>query len=145
MFQKILTVCTGNLCRSPMAEAWLRHRAGTQPLTVSSAGLAAVVGEPAEENAVVLLQQKGVDLSAHRARQLEASHVLAADLVLVMEKWQKAEVERLCPPARGRTYLLAHWQDGLEIKDPHLASAAVFEAVFDKISVAVDAWLERLH
>ena len=145
MFQKILTVCTGNLCRSPMAEAWLRHRAAAQPLTVSSAGLSALVGEPAPENAVTLLQQKGVDLSAHRARQLEPSHVLASDLVLVMEKWQKAEVERLCPPARGRTYLLAHWQDGLEIKDPYRGSAALFEEVFDKISVAVDAWLERLH
>lgn len=144
MFEKILTVCTGNLCRSPMAEAWLRHRAGAERFKVTSAGLAARVGEPAEANAVELLSRRGVDLSTHRARQLAAADLLAADLVLVMERWQKAEIERLCPPARGRTYLLAHWQD-LEIKDPYLGSAALFEDVFEKINMAVDAWLDRIH
>ena len=145
MLQKILTVCTGNLCRSPMAEAWLRHRAGSARITVSSAGLSAVVGKPAAESAIALLRQKGVDLSAHRARQLEREHILDADLILVMEHWQKAEVEGICPPARGRTYLLAHWQGGLEIEDPYRGSPALFEEVFDKISVAVDAWLERVY
>ncbi len=145
MFERILTVCTGNLCRSPMAEAWLRHRAGNERLKVSSAGLSALVGEPAAEHAVTLLKQKGIDLSAHRARQLAPSHIVGADLVLVMERWQKAEVERLCPPARGRTYLLAHWQDGLEIKDPFRGSPAVFEECFEKINAAIDSWLERIH
>jgi protein-tyrosine phosphatase len=145
MFERILTVCTGNLCRSPMAEAWLRHRADGDRIQVSSAGLSALVGEPAPQHAVTLLQQKGLDLSGHRARQLEAAHVVAADLVLVMERWQKAEVERLCPPARGRTYLLAHWQDGAEIKDPYRGPPELFEEVFAKINVAVDSWLERIH
>ena len=144
MFERILTVCTGNLCRSPMAEAWLRHRAGERRLKVSSAGIAARVGEPAQANAITLLSQRGVDITAHRARQLDASQIIAADLVLVMERWQRAEVERLCPPSRGRTYLLAHWQDQ-EIKDPYRGSAALFEEVFEKISVGVDAWLERMH
>lgn len=145
MFERILTVCTGNLCRSPMAEAWLRHRAGDQRLKVRSAGLSARVGEPAQPHAIALLSRHGVDLSAHRARQLEPSDILSADLVLVMERWQKAEVERLCPPARGRTYLLAHWQGELEIPDPYRGNAALFEDVFNKINVAVETWLERIH
>lgn len=127
-----------------MAEAWLRHQAGERRLKISSAGIAARVGEPAEVNAVKLLSQRGVDISAHRARQLDPSQIVAADLVLVMERWQKAEVERICPPARGRTYLLAHWHSE-EIKDPYRGSAALFEEAFEKISAAVDAWLERIH
>ena len=145
MFENILTVCTGNLCRSPMAEAWLRHQGRDRRMRVSSAGLMARVGEPAEANAVTLLYQHGVDLSTHRARQLDLAHILTADLVLVMERWQKTEIERLCPPARGRTYLLAHWQGETEIKDPYRGNAALFEEAFEKISAAIDAWLERIH
>ncbi len=145
MFERILTVCTGNLCRSPMAEAWLRHRAGGQRVKVTSAGLSARVGEPAQPHAVALLSQHRVDISAHRARQLAAADIFSADLVLVMERWQKAEVERLCPVARGRTYLLAHWQGNSEIVDPYRGNLALFEDVFGKISVAVETWLERIH
>ncbi len=145
MFERILTVCTGNLCRSPMAEAWLQHCARGQRVKITSAGLSARVGEPAQPHAITLLSQHGVDLSAHRARQLTPAHILSADLVLVMERWQKTEVEHLCPAARGRTYLLAHWQDGLEIVDPYRGNAALFEDVFGKISVAVETWLERIH
>ncbi len=128
-----------------MAEAWLRHRVTDQRLKVSSAGLSARVGEPAQPYAIALLSQYGLDLSGHRARQLEPSHIVWSDLILVMERWQKDEVERLCHPARGRTYLLAHWQGGLEIPDPYRGSAALFEDVFKAITAAVETWLERIH
>ena len=145
MFEKILTVCTGNLCRSPMAEAWLRHRAGNQRLKISSAGLAARVGEPAQPHAITLLSKHGVDLSSHRARQLESSDVIGSDLVLVMEQWQKAKIEQLCPAARGRTYLLTHWEGASDIPDPYRGNEALFEDVFQKINKAVDAWLTRIQ
>ncbi len=143
MFERILMVCTGNLCRSPMAGAWLRHRLGERPIEVRSAGLAARVGDPAAPHAVAVLAKRGVDLSAHRARQLTTEDVLGSDLVLVMEDWQKEEVQRRTAAARGRTYLLGHWQ-GIEISDPYGAPEAVFEGVFAQIDQAVDAWLAHL-
>src|SRR3954470_16771692 len=67
---KVLFVCVGNVCRSPMAAAVLEHRA--RNLVVKSAGLAALVGEPAVPHALELMREKGIDLSRHRARQLTA-------------------------------------------------------------------------
>jgi len=143
MFEKILMVCTGNLCRSPMAQAWMSHRLAGRPIEVRSGGLAARAGGPAPAHAVAVLAKRGVDLSAHRARELTTEDVHASDLVLVMEDWQKAEVERRTPAARGRTYLLGHWQ-GLEIADPYGSPEAVFEGVFAQIDKAVESWLAHL-
>ena len=86
------------------------------------------------------LLRRGVDLTAHRARQLTEEDVLGSDLVLVMETWQKEEVQRRTAAARGRTYLLGHWQD-IEIPDPYGEPAAVYEGVFQRIDEAVNAWL----
>jgi protein-tyrosine phosphatase len=70
---KVLFVCVGNICRSPMAAALLAHRfsvRGGGAASVESAGVAALVGRPADSLAVDLLRERGIDLSAHRARQL---------------------------------------------------------------------------
>lgn len=144
MFGEILVVCTGNLCRSPMAEAWLRHRLADSAVHVCSAGLAARAGAPADANAVALLSGRGLDISSHRSRQLNESDILGAELVLVMERWQKSEIERRCPAGRGRIFLLAHWQ-GVEIADPLGGSMAIFEDVFANIDAAIGSWIERIH
>lgn len=143
MFEKILMVCTGNVCRSPMAQGWMKRRVAGRPIEVRSGGLAAHAGQPAAALAVAVLAKYGVDLSEHRAHPLTTEDVLGSDLVLVMEAWQKDEVQRRSPAARGRTYLLGHWQ-GIEIPDPYGLPAAVFEGVFAQIDQAVDAWLAHL-
>jgi protein-tyrosine-phosphatase len=100
VFNSILVVCLGNVCRSPVAEFLFRRELGERDIRVSSAGLGALVGRPIEKNAAELLHEEGIDASGHRARQLEPSMVRDADLILAMEHRQLKSVVRQV--ARGR-------------------------------------------
>jgi protein-tyrosine phosphatase len=107
-----------------MAEALLRH--ARPELSVRSAGLAARVGEPADAVASALLaEQRGLDLSAHRAQQLTAAMVEEVDLVLVMERRHAADVEALTPAARGRVHLVGRF-GGFEVADPYRKGREAF-------------------
>jgi protein-tyrosine phosphatase len=99
-----------------MAEALLRH--ARPELSVRSAGLAALVGEPADPFASALLAERGIDLSAHRAQQLTAAMVEEVDLVLVMERRHATDVEALTQAARGRVHLVGRF-GGFEVADPY--------------------------
>jgi len=113
VFSSILTVCTGNICRSPAAEHLLRRRlqaAGWEG-RVTSAGLDAMVGHPADETTVAMLEARGIDVSGHRARQLTVDSLRRADLVLVMERQHRDHIVAIDPTARGKTFLLCHWTD----------------------------------
>jgi protein-tyrosine phosphatase len=128
MVNSILIVCTGNICRSPMGEVLLRASSATSRpgLTVSSAGLAALEGHPADPLAVTLMAERGLDLSAHRARQLTPELVGAADLILVMDAAQQRRLETLAPSARGRVHRLGRFGD-FDIPDPFRQGRAAFE------------------
>lgn len=143
-FRRILVLCEGNHCRSPLAEVLLR--AELPGIAVESAGLDALEGVPAAEEARRLLAARGLDLSAHRGRQLTPELGLAADLVLVMSLDQKALCEQRIPSLRGRVFLLGQWlpQDRQEIADPHRRGAAAFQTALDHIDQAVAAWRPRL-
>lgn len=128
MFNRVLMVCVGNICRSPMAEALLKARlAGKRGApVVESAGIAALVGKPADAMAQQLMQERGIDLSAHRAQQLTPALIRSADLILVMEKGHQLAVEEILPAARGRVFPLGKW-DGFEVPDPYRKDRAAFE------------------
>ena len=72
MFKNILIVCVGNICRSPTAEALFAHRLSGQDLTISSAGIGALVGNPMDKTAHEVLQDNGLELPAHCARQVDS-------------------------------------------------------------------------
>ena len=144
MIRHILVVCVGNICRSPMAEAVLRDALrGQEEVTVESAGLGALVDEPASEHSVDLMRERGLDISGHRAQQLTPELVTKADLILVMESGHRRVIDANEPTARGKVYRLGEWQD-LEIPDPYRQRRDAFEAALDKIDKSIADWVERL-
>jgi protein-tyrosine-phosphatase len=120
---KILLVCTGNTCRSPMAEEMLRKalaRRGAEGISVASAGTGAWDSAPVSEGAYLVGLENGLDLSAHRAMLLTKELVEEAGLVFTMARHHRARVEEL--GGAGKTWLLGEYAgragSGAEVNDP---------------------------
>jgi protein-tyrosine phosphatase len=134
MFSRILMVCTGNICRSPMAEVVLAHRLRElgYSAVVESAGIAALVGRPAEHHAQELMRECGRDLSQHRSRQLTPEILRQFELVLVMEAAQQRAVEAMWPAVRGRVHRLGK-MGNFDVPDPFRQDRPAFERAFEFI------------
>ena len=125
---RILVVCTGNLCRSPFAEGYLRQVLGCEE--VSSAGTHAVPGNRVPEDGLSVAQRFGVDLSGHRARRLSLEDVEEAELILCMEPYHLAMVEPMALPlgvSRERFVTL-------DIPDPYGRGQAAYEDSYAQIA-----------
>jgi len=145
LFNNILIVCVGNICRSPMAEALLKSTLSTKPnvYQVSSAGIGALVGHPADNKAKQLMIEKGIDISGHRADQLNEDMIRKADIILVMESAHKQAIEAKQPSAKGKVFRLGEWGD-FDIPDPYQRDSIVFESVLRLIDLGVNQWLKKL-
>lgn len=117
-----------------MAEGLLRDRFAHRGLEarVESAGLGALVGHPADPTAVELLAKRGIDISAHRARQLTPELLASAELVLVMETAHQRDLERLMPSTRGRVHRIGRF-GGFDVPDPYRQDRAAFERALELI------------
>ncbi len=145
--KEVLFVCTGNSCRSPMAEGMFRRMVEDYPdITVSSAGVAAFDGMPATPEAVEVMQKRGIDNSEQRARRLNADMIGEADFIIVMEERQKNMVVDLVKNAAKRTFLLKEFTpEGMvptreSVPDPIGMNSVYYEQTADLIK----EYLERL-
>ncbi len=151
--KRIVMVCSGNICRSPMAEVLLKAALaehGVDCIEVHSAGTCALTDLPAVDQSVYVCQEEGLDLSKHRSKPLALDVVRRADMVLVMEKRHLAEIVEALPEAEGKVRLLGSFAKGrgaddAEIKDPFGSSYGAFRQCFDEIKEAVAGLAEYLQ
>ncbi len=139
-YNRIVVVCTGNICRSPMAEGVLRTRlarVGCRGIEVSSMGVRGLEGRPATPEACRACSEHGIDISAHQARALVMEELAGADLVLTMDLVQRDIVLEVRPELESRTVLLAAWPRearlGDIVHDPIGRPLRVYRQVFADI------------
>ncbi len=144
MFQNVLIICVGNICRSPMAEELFRHRFRGQGPLFSSAGIGALVGNPMDKTAEQVLRDNGVEPGPHRARQVEPNMLHLADLILAMEHSHIQRLRQLAPEVHGKTFLIGKWQNDVEIPDPYRQARPAFEHVHMLLTKSVTSWLPYL-
>ena len=139
--KNILVVCIGNICRSPMAEYFLKRE--YPHLEIESAGISGLVGHAADEKASLCMQRFGIDMSPHIAKKLDAELIKKADLVLVMSQNQQKHIEQTWPFAKGKTFRLGHWQ-GKNIPDPYQHDQAFFDETSLLIQACVADWTKHI-
>ncbi|BDA88570.1 phosphatase [Klebsiella pneumoniae subsp. pneumoniae] len=142
MFNSILVVCTGNICRSPIGERYLRSLLPDKK--VDSAGTGALVGHEADSSAVKIAKSHNLSLEGHIARQFTSSLGRQYDLILVMEKIHLEQISKMAPEVRGKTMLFGHWLDQRDIPDPYRKSDEAFLSVFKLIEQAGKVWAQKL-
>lgn len=150
---RVLMVCMGNICRSPMAQGVLEHllveRGLHSSVVVDSAGTHGWhAGSPPDRRAQAAMAARGIDISGQRARQISPDDFTRFDYILVMDRSNLADIENRFPPAeRRRVRLLLEFagnpSDG-EVPDPYYGGESGFDRVFGMVEDAAHGLIETL-
>jgi len=147
--KRILIVCTGNVCRSPMAVGMLRQRLAEDGLdgeiVVDSAGTWGLDGEPASAHAVQVMAERGVDISGHRARTLRERDIEQADLILTMEESHRRSIFHIQPAALRKVFLLSEMAgEHDDVDDPYGLSIEAYRHCADELERLISEGYEEI-
>jgi len=141
----VLTICAGNLCRSPFAEAYMRRQfeaAGVEA-EVFSRGLIALPNQRPPGKAQQVAPEFNIDLASHISQPLLGADLDRAGLVLVMDAGQRQHISRIRPACIGKVFLLSQPSGGKPVADPMGQDEDTFRRVYTEIAAYVDAWMQR--
>ncbi|MBR5227077.1 MAG: low molecular weight protein arginine phosphatase [Clostridia bacterium] len=148
---RIIFICTGNICRSPMAMAYLRKKVEDNKLKskieVLSAGINAVDGDEATEYAKQVMYNMGIDLTYHRATNVKDIDIKNADYIIAMTLEHKDKIVQFFPQVKDRVYLLKEFsqnKDYLNVDDPWGLNLHVYEHCAREIVECVDKFYEEI-
>ncbi len=149
----ILLVCTGNTCRSPMAETMLRHllterfpelyRSSFPPATIGSAGLSAFPGGPASPEAVAVMKKRGLNLQNHQSHSITERSLRQADLILTMTRSHRSAILERMPELASKIQLLSGATQ--DVSDPFGGDESLYEACADQIEGFLKGWLNVIE
>ena len=145
----LLFVCSGNTCRSPLAEALARkiaERRGIEDLNVSSAGTNAWDSVPATDEALLVGMERDLDLTGHRSRKLTPAIVSEADLIFVMTPGHIEQVKQM--GGRGKVHVIDEYASGVSntgITDPYGGDLEAYRATADILEQELERLFDRLE
>lgn len=143
---RVLAVCLGNICRSPMAEGLLRHHVQTKGLRVKvdSAGTNGYHnGEAPDSRAQAEMRRHGIEIAAQESRQIKKKDFEAYDLILVMDASNHRDVLAIAGDREDWKEKVHMFLDSGDVPDPYYGGASGFTKVYDLVNEAADAWTTR--
>ncbi len=139
----ILFVCTGNTCRSPMAEGYLQsliNKSKNQVITVRSAGLFTNTGLHTSQQSIDVLKEYGVDISHLRSASIVDNDLPSFDKIIVMTSGHKMQIDNALPELKDKVTLLMDWTDqkGTDVGDPFGGDLIIYRKCFEQMKIALD-------